>query len=145
MNFEKPDYRDAELVLKLYDMRREEVMRHSRNAVNREFLPRSIEDLLAITKFDHPLNAAFRQLTTYWEMAYSFARHGIVNADFLAENAGEGLLLFAKVKPFLQEFRKAYSPTAFLNAEWLVEHSAVAAQRLEWLEGRVALMMKARS
>lgn len=144
MDFEKPDYHDAELVLKLYDMRREAVMRQSRQAMSREFWPRTIDDVVALTKPDHPLNSPFRQVAGYWEMAYSFARHGIINPDFLAENGAEGMLLFAKVKPYVEDFRKEYMPSAFQNAEWLVKNSPVAAERLQWMEGRVAQALKAR-
>ena len=47
----------------------------------------------------YPLNAAWRQTSSYWEMVYSMARHGIVNPDYWVENNGEGLFLFAKVAP----------------------------------------------
>ena len=52
---------------------------------------------------DHPLDRAYRQTSTYWEMAYGMAKHGIVNTDYLLENTGEGMLLYAKVEPFLAE------------------------------------------
>lgn len=140
---ESPDHHDAELVLKLYDLRREPVMRQSRDAIAK-FLPRSYDDVLALTKPDHPQNAAWRQVTSYFEMAFSFARHGIANPDFLAENNGEGLLLFAKVKPWLAQLRETVSPVAFQNAEWLVANSDSAAQRLQMFEARIAKMLAAK-
>jgi len=114
-----PDHHDAELVLRLYELRREAVMRESRRYLTAEFWPGSLVDALAITKGDHPGNAAYRQVTTYWEMAYGMARHGIVNPDYLAESTGEGLLVFAKFHPWLAEFRAAVSPRAFRHAEWI--------------------------
>ena len=135
-----PDHHDAEMVLKLYDLRREEVMRASRDAIAK-FLPRTFDDLLALTKPDHPQNAAWRQVSSYFEMAFSFARHGMANPDFLAENNGEGLYLFAKVKPYLAQLREATSPLAFQNAEWIVANSASAKQRCAIFEKRVASML----
>jgi hypothetical protein len=88
---EAPDHHDADLVLKLYDLRREAVMRQSRDAMAR-FVPRSYEDLLAVTKPDHPQNAAWRQVSSYFEMAYGFARHGVVN-ERLQGGVGHGLFL----------------------------------------------------
>jgi hypothetical protein len=132
-----PDHHDAELLLKLYDLRRESVMRESRKAIVR-FHPRTYEEFVAITNAAHEDNAAFRQVSSYFEMAYSFARHGICHPDLLAESAGEGLLLFAKIRPFLERFRREVSPTAFTNTEWLVEHSASAKQRLEMFQARIA-------
>lgn len=138
----KPDHHDAELVLKLYDLRREAVMRQSREAM-RTFLPRRFEDVAAVAAPDHPQNAAWRQVTSYFEMAYGFARHGIADPDFLAENTGEGLFLFAKVHPHLARFRAEYSPLAFQNTEWLLQNSASARQRFELFQGRVAKLLAA--
>ncbi len=138
----KPSHADAQLVLQLYDLRREAVMRESRRTIV-AWYPQSLDDVIAITKADHPANAAWRQVSSYFEMAYGFARHGIVPADFLAENTGEGLILFAKIQPHLKAFRKQVSPTAFRNSEWLVKKSSVAAERLELFKKRVAAMAAA--
>ncbi len=134
---DKPDHHDAEIVLKLYELRRETVMRESRSAMIGKFWPKSYEEFLAVTKFDHPMNAAFRQVSSYWEMVYSFGKHEIVNVDFLAENSGEGMLLFAKFAPYLERFRKEVSPTAFQNAEWMTKASEVAKQRFSMMKMRV--------
>ena len=138
-----PDHPDAELVLKLADLRREPVMRQSRDAIAK-FLPRTVEDVLALTKPDHPQNAAWRQVTSYFEMAFSFARHGVANPDFLAENNGEGLYLYAKVQPWLPQLREMVSPVAFQNAEWMVANSDSAKQRFEMFKKRVAQMLAAK-
>lgn len=135
-----PDHHDAELVLRLYDLRREPVMRESRDAIAK-FFPRTYEELFALTKPDHPHNAAWRQVSSYFEMAYGFARHGVMHPDFLAENTGEGLYLFAKVHPHLERLRTDTSPTAFANAEWLVAHSPSAALRLELFKKRIAKVL----
>ncbi len=54
------------------------------------------------------------------------ARHALIHSDFVAETSGEGLLLFAKVKPYLERYRKEISERAFRNAEWFVSDSATA-------------------
>jgi hypothetical protein len=118
-----PDYHDADIVLRLYEMRREAVMRESRNAVNAKFTPTTFDEALAITKFDHPHNAAFRQASTFWEMAYGMVRHGVVHAEFMMETNGEGLLLYSKIEPWLAEFREKVSPVAFRNAEWVATNT----------------------
>src|SRR5215467_11774278 len=120
MSKETPDHHDAELVLRLYELRRETVMRESRNSLNFKFQPTSVEDIQAIAKPDHPLNAAFRQVSSYWEMVYGMAKNGIVNTDYLMESSGEGLVAYAKILPYLDFFRKHFFATAFQNAEWVV-------------------------
>jgi hypothetical protein len=138
----KPDHRDAEILLKLYDLRREAVMRQSRAALG-QWMPKTYEDVLAITNMSHPHNAAWRQCSSYWEMAYGFARHGILNADLLAENGTEGLFLYAKVEPHLARLRKELSPTVLQNAEWMVRKSPVAKKRLELVKKRLAAVAAA--
>ena len=142
MTIKPPDHHDAQLVLQLYDLRREAVMRQSRETMGK-FLPRTFEDVQAVLQPTHPQNAAYRQVSSYFEMAYGMARHGIVNPDYLAENTAEGLFLFAKIHPFLEPLRAATSPLAFQNAEWLLQHSAAARQRFELFQGRVAKLLKA--
>ena len=137
-----PDHHDAELVLKLYDLRREAVMRESRKTMI-QFLPRSYEELFAVTAFTHPSNAAYRQVASYWEMAYSFARHGVINPDFLAENGGEGLILFAKVEPYLDRLRQDVSPLAFRNAEWIATQCESGKRIHGLVQARVAKMLEA--
>ena len=134
---EAPDHRDADLVLKLYDLRRETVMRESRNAINGKYWPRNAAEAMAVIANDHPLNVAFRQISGYWEMVYGMARHGIIPCDFLVENNGEGLLLYARVEPYLAAIRQAASPRSFRNAEWVVANCAVAQALMEGHRARI--------
>jgi len=117
-----PDFHDADLILRLYDMRREEVLRAARKSVITGFTPTSLESCLAILTPDHPLNEAFRQVSTYWEMVYGMAKHGIVHADYLMESSGEGILIYSRVEPWLAELREKSGPFAFANAEWVANH-----------------------
>jgi hypothetical protein len=139
-----PDHHDAELLIQVYDLRREAVMRQSRHAIQREFWPKSWDDVQALTKPDHPLNAAYRQTGTYWEMVYSFVRHGIVHPAFWLENNGEGLFLLAKVEPFLARIREEGNPAAFRNAEWVARECPDGRALYERIKARVAKMAAAR-
>src|SRR5215467_6363514 len=119
-------HHDAELILKLYDLRREAVMRQARVDVQTKFIPRSFEEVQAVTKPDHPLNTAYRMVSSYWEMASGFVKHKALDLDLFSENCAEGLFLFAKVEPYLERIRKEISPTAYLNMENVIRESAVA-------------------
>ena len=134
---EMPDHHDAELALRVYELRREPVMRESRNAINQKFWPKSFEDVQAVVKADHPLNAAYRQVGTFWEMVYGFAKHGIVSPDFWMESNGEGLFVFAKVAPYLPKIRAEISPVAYRNAEWISRESAEGQRLLRYFTERV--------
>jgi hypothetical protein len=144
MSKESPDYHDADLVLRVYEMRREPVMRESRGAINGQFWPKSYDDIVALVKFEHPLNAAFRQTVTYWEMVYGLVKHGIVNPDYFLESNGEGMFLLAKMQPYLEAYRKDTSPTAFGNAEWVTKETAAGRRMFEIISGRVKKLAESR-
>jgi hypothetical protein len=131
---------DAELILKLYDLRREPVMRQARADIFTKFHPKTYDDFVAVTKGDHPLNTAYRMVSSYWEMAASLVKHGSLHLGLFAENCGEGLFMFAKAEPHLERLRKEVSSTAFLNMEWVVSHSKEAAKRLEITKKRLEKM-----
>ncbi len=140
-----PDHHDADLIIKLYDLRREPVMRESRTRIFAEFWPTSAEDVLAVYQPGHPLNAALRQITGYWEMVYGMARHGIVHADYLVENSTEGLHLFARVEPYVPVVRERLTPRYLQNAEWVVQNSTLAAEVLSRMRVNVQRARAARA
>jgi hypothetical protein len=130
---------DGELILKLYDLRREPVMRQARAEMIAKFVPKSWDEVSAVLKGDHPLNVYYRMVSSYWEMAASLARHGALHAELLAENFGEGYINFAKVQPHLAEMRKT-APTAYVNTEWFVGSSKEAKKRFALMQKRIAAM-----
>ena len=141
---EKPDHHDAELVLRVYELRREAVMREARRTVNQTFWPKTYEDVQAVLKTEHPLNASYRQVGTYWEMIYGIVKNGIVHPDYFLESNGEGLLLFAKMVPFLTELRRDASPVAYANAEWVSRETATGRRFLEFFTARVKKTLETR-
>jgi len=130
-----PDHHDAEIVLRLYEMRREEVMRKSRDAISFGFWPQTFDDITAIADFGHADNAAWRQVASYWEMVFGFGKRGIVDAELLVENSGEGILLYTKLRPFLAQLRES-SPTALQNTEWAATETEAGKARVEFFEQR---------
>ena len=141
---ESPDHHDADLILRIYDLRREPVMRESRYALNRDFWPRTAEEVLDVLRPDHPLNTAWRQAIAYWEMVYSMARHGIVHGEFLVENNAEGLLLFTRVEPWLAELRAATSPRTLRNSEWVATETEIGRAIMTTFRARVARALAAK-
>jgi hypothetical protein len=122
---------DAEIILKLYDLRREEVMRKARLWVIGEFWPTSVADYLAVaTNRSDPHNAYLRQVNSYWEMAAAFVLHGTVSADLFIDCNQEGLLLLAKYEPILEEMRQR-NPFFMAKTSELVKRYPAAAARYE--------------
>lgn len=141
---DQPDHHDAELVLRLYDLRREASLREARARLEREFRPRSAEDVLAVLRPEHPLNTAWRQVSTYWEMVYRMASYGICHAEYLLDNSVEGLILFSRVEPFLAELRAAASPRQFQHAEWVATRTELGRQLMPALRARAAALREGR-
>jgi hypothetical protein len=143
----KPTSADAELILKLYDLRREAEMRRARNWWLTTFWPENADEVVKIaTALGTQENAWLRQVGGYWEMAASLALHGALNADLFLEPAfsGEMFFFFAKLRPFLKELReKMQAPNLFGNVEKLINSSERAQQTLKEVETRVANRRKA--
>lgn len=137
-----PDQGDAELVLRLYEMRREEVMRASRDRMSFGFWPAGWDDVAAVNDLEHPDNAAWRQVSSYWEMVFGFGRRGIIEPEFLVENSGEGILHWMKVRAFLAQLREAV-PTAFQHTEWAATQTVTGRQKVESFEARFGAKLPA--
>ena len=118
----------AELILKLYELRREAVMREARNWFF-AFNPESFEDIQRAVTGEH--SAYLRMVTTYWDMACSFVNHGAIDADMFNDANGEQVFVFAKLQPFLEEIRANNgNPNAFRNLEQAVTAMPQAEERL---------------
>ena len=126
---------DAQLILKLYDLRREEEMRKARHWLTAEFWPQSADEFIkVVNSFPSQENAWFRQVGGYWDMAASLVLHGALNEELFLQPGccGEMFFIFAKVRPFLKEFRaKTNNPDAFANIEKIATGSKLARKRLE--------------
>ncbi|MEO6803273.1 MAG: hypothetical protein ABI197_08530 [Granulicella sp.] len=98
---------DAELVLKLYELRQEESLRQARRFLVSEFNPKTLEELRAVSREKtSDKNVFWRQATTYWEMAASLVVKGALDADLYLASNGEGLLIYAKFHHFHAESEK---------------------------------------
>lgn len=102
-------YESAQLILKLYELRREPLMRAARHWFTREFHPESHADIQAALGSEH--NAKIRMVVGYWEMACSFVSSGALDRRLFLDNCGEAIATFSKIQPFLSEIRQGYVPT----------------------------------
>jgi len=122
---------DAQLVLKLYELRTEAGMRVARKWVTSQFRPQSAQDCLNILRAYGSAECGYlRQVESYWEMAAAFVLRGALDADlFLACNS-ENLFVLAKFHPFLEEIR-AEAPGFFTRTEELTVKFSGARRRME--------------
>lgn len=126
----------ADLILKLYDLRRETKMRAAREWIF-SFNPTSADQYFQ-TMMDPEVGGYLRMVTSYWDMAAAMVNHGAIDADLFNETAGEHFMIFAKIQPFLAEFReKMQSPEAFKNLEKVIMDSPNGAERLAKTQERL--------
>jgi hypothetical protein len=142
----KPTPADANLILQLYDLRREAELRKARNWWFAEFWPESAADVMKVAQaVGTQENAWLRQVASYWELAAALALHGAVNEALFLEPAcsGEMFLVFAKVHPFLTDVReKLQNPRLLANVEKVITKSKAGRERLQFVEQRLAARRK---
>jgi len=132
---------DAQVVMQLYDLRREPEMRKARNWFVM-FDPQSADELVnAVMAFGSDGSRYYRMVTSYWEMAAAMALHGAVNEQLFLDTQPEMFLVFAKLAPFLKDFReKAGNPESMKQVETLVNHSEEGRKKLQAVTERIARM-----
>jgi hypothetical protein len=112
----KPSYDDANLVLKLYDMRREERLRKAR-----AWFAANFKGVATIEQFQKTCppgtdeNASFRMTTTYWDMAASFVTAGVLNEALFYESGRELLLVWERARDYVGAFRQANNDATYLK------------------------------
>jgi hypothetical protein len=128
---------DAEIILRLYELRTEAEMRKARAWMTGDFWPATAEEFFAVAENPaDPHNAWLRQVLTYWEMAAALVLHGAVSAELFVDCNGEGFFLLAKFAPILNGIREK-NPGFLIKTSELVNRFSAAAQRYEAMQKNV--------
>src|SRR6476620_11617774 len=98
----------ADLILKLYDLRREATMRTARDYFALEFNPQSMDDVMK--GMTGPHSGHLRMVVSYWEMAAALVNHGAIDLSMFNDANGEHFAVFSKIEPFLSELRAQAGP-----------------------------------
>jgi hypothetical protein len=109
---------EANLILRLYELRRETVMRTARDWYFRDFHPESYEDFDRTMWSEH--SGHLRMVVTYWDMAAALVNNGAISAQLFHDCNGEQIGVFAKIEPFLGQIR-AFAPRFAVNLEKLID------------------------
>lgn len=133
--------KEAQLILQLYDLRREPEMRKARTWWMGEFWPRNADDFLKVARAMHTQeNNWLRQVGGYWGIAASFVLQGILSEELFLRPAfsGEMFMMFAKVHPFIAELREELGdPEAFLDVERVITKTKWGRDRLKFALKRI--------
>ena len=129
------NHHDADLILKLYDLRREATMREARNWMF-TFNPTTVQDVIEVLLGEH--SGHYRMVISYWDMAAAMVNNGSIDEKLFNESNGEHLFVYAKIAPVLEEIRTMFgSPEFLLNLETLVKRIPDSEQKIVAMRERM--------
>jgi hypothetical protein len=138
-----PNHDDVNLVLKLYDLRRESEMRKARNFIG-NYEINTVDDVKAISAWTHPENAHFRQVMSYWGMVADFVTRGLFHPEMFAAHCGEALFIYAKFEPLLPQIRAEINPMFLMNIENAIKSDPAVETKVAQIREMRARMMAAK-
>lgn len=137
--------RQAELILKLYELRRETVMREARSYVGGKFMPHSADELFDIVTAGTRESGFVLQVYGYWDMVAAFVSSGALDAQLVYDTCQEMYFQYAKIQPYLAEFRQKMNlPEFLISIERVIEGCEAGRQRLNVMRKNLSLVAEAR-
>ena len=128
-------HEEADLILKLYDLRREATMRTARDWYFRDFNPESFEDITKALFSEH--SGHLRMVWSYWDMAAALVNRGAISLDLFNDTNGEYIVVFTKMEPFVAELRASAGPNYLVNLERLIDAMPDGRQRVAAMRERI--------
>jgi len=130
MSEDKPTQAQAELLLRVYDLRREARLRAGRDWYANNFAPKTMQEMQHLVPPGSDENAYLRMVVSYWETVCALLNHGLLHEDLFFETTGEQYMVWVRVEPIIADLRKMFSRHSFYHLE-------TAAKRYEkWWEKR---------
>ena len=130
---------EADLILKLYELRRESEMRKARDWYFREFHPQSMADFNNALFSEH--SGHLRMVLTYWDMAAALVNRGAISVDMFNDTNGEHIGVFSKIEPLLAEIRGAMNPRFALSLEKLIDATPDGRKQVAMMRERFKAIM----
>ena len=138
----KPTYDDANLILKLYDMRRDDRMRQARAWFTATCKATSYEELMKLAPAGSDENASFRMVVSYWDLVASFMTSGVLNKELFFQSGRELLVVWERVRAFLPSLRDTYKDPNYLRHLEAVGNDYAAYFQAQSAEGYAAFLKR---
>jgi hypothetical protein len=136
-------HEEADLILKLYDLRRETVMREARNWYF-SFNPTNVQDVMETMVGDH--SGHLRMVISYWDMACAMVTNGAIDEDLFNQTNGEHVFVYMKIEPVLEDIRKMFDNPDFLkNLETVVKRIPDIEKKLPAMRERMGKFAEMRA
>jgi hypothetical protein len=127
----------AQLLLQIYDMRREEKLRRARAWLLPNFAATTVKEFSELYPAGSEPNAHFRQVVSYWDMVAAIVNRGMLDEDLFFETTGEAMLTWLRVKDVALQMREARKNPLYLkNLEMLAERQE------QWMATRAPAAME---
>jgi hypothetical protein len=137
--------RQAELILKLYELRRETVMREARSYVGGKFMPQSANEFVELVTAGSRNSGFILQVYGYWDMVAAFVSSGALDAGLVYDTCQEMYFQYAKIQPYLAEFREKMNlPEFLISIERVVEGSDAGRGRIQSMRKNLAAIAEVR-
>ena len=141
-----PTIQQAELILKLYEIRREPVMRQARGFIGGAFLPQSTDDFIAQVSAGNEQSAFILQVYGYWDMLSAFVLHGALTEPLVYDTCQEMYFQYSKIQPYLNEFRERMNLPEFLRSvEAVAEGSEAGRNRIHTMRQNIQRIAEIRT
>ena len=136
-------HEDADLILKLYDLRRETVMREARNWLF-TFNPTSAQDVMEVMMSER--SGYLRMVISYWDMACAMVTNGAIDEELFNQTNGEHIFVYMKIEPVLNDIRAMFNNPEFLkNLETVVKRIPDIDKKLPEMRERMAKFAEIRA
>ena len=136
-------HEDADLILKLYDLRREPVMREARNWMF-TFNPTSVQDVMEVMVGEH--SGHLRMVISYWDMACAMVTNGAIDEELFNQTNGEHIFVYMKIQPVIEGLRAMFDNQEFLkNLETVVKRIPDIETKLPAMRERMAKFAEMRA
>ncbi|MHB0884824.1 MAG: DUF4760 domain-containing protein [Bacillota bacterium] len=129
----KPTYQDADLILRLYDMRREELLRKARKWFSSEFKAKTVDEFKAQCPPGSDANAFFRQVTSYWDMVAALVLQGVLNEELFFSTTGEHIGVWMAVEPWIGQLREERK-----NPRYMGQIEELVRRHMAWRQHKLA-------
>ena len=125
----KPTHADAELLLRLYEIRSDPELRRARAWFLTEFKPSGWSEIRARYLSHSEEDRFFRMTVSYWELVATLVNREVLHAELFFDHTGEDIVTWERCKPWVEEARAGMRPTYLYQFERLVaEHQAFRAR-----------------
>jgi len=131
--------KDADLILKLYDLRREPTMREARNWFL-TFSPQTPDDFMDVLTSEK--SGFYRMVVSYWEMAASLVNHGAIDAEMFNDANGEHLFVYSKLEPFVPALREMGNPDFLVQLEKLIKEIPDYEKKVSGVRDRIQKILE---